>query len=266
MPKQPGPPFRLKEIIWDVAATVGTDNFSAFLRDLDYKLEGLRKNNDEDFFENMPEPRTIQRIIELDIQRLSPEVVISKLPRHVWRLRNDYEDIKQLAREKIEAKPPTQSSVISPPLPTFNIGDLKIKPSPIGVKLVKKSPFMKPWEGPPFPAYADISIPMYVENQSEESITISDISYSVTINGNYAGIGSIPGAYTISPNSKPEEIDAPFRADFKTGGNVLIGAIMSKKLEIGITGTARYQSNSHSANIPFGVVIPVTIQLPFQLP
>jgi len=169
---------------------------------------------------------------------------------------------QELPKESvIEQKP----SAISPPLPTFNIGDLKIAPSPIGIKWVKKGPLMRPWEGPPFPAYADISIHLHVENPSEASITISDISYRVTINGNYAGTGSAPGAYTISPHSEPE-IDAPFRADFKTGGSVLISAIMSKKLEIGITGTAHYQSNSHRADKPFSGIISVTLQLPFHLP
>lgn len=97
MPRRPEPSFRLKQIIWDLAATTGAENLTALLKDLDYKLEELRKNKNEDFSENLPDIRTVQRIIELDINRLLPEVVVSKLPPHVWHLRHDYEKIKELA-------------------------------------------------------------------------------------------------------------------------------------------------------------------------
>jgi len=107
MPRKPEPSFRVKEIIWDLAATAGTKNLSALYKDLDYKLERLRQSEDEGFFEDTPDIRTIQRIIEVDINRLVPEVVITKLPSHVWHLRHDYEDIKQLAKGSIEAKPET---------------------------------------------------------------------------------------------------------------------------------------------------------------
>jgi len=160
----------------------------------------------------------------------------------------------------IEQKP----LALSAPLPTFNIGDLKIAPSPIGTKLMEIGPPMKPLK-PPLPAYADISIRLHVENPSDASITISGISYKVTINGNYAGTGSVTGAYTIPPHSEVE-IDSPFRADFNTGGSVVISAIISKELQIGLTGTAHYQSNSHRADKPFSGVISVTLQLPFHLP
>lgn len=167
------------------------------------------------------------------------------------------------AEGSIEAKPPNPSPALSPPPPTFNIGDLKIAPSPIGTKLVSIGPPMF-FPEPPLPAYADTSIRLHVENPSDASITISGISYKVTINGNYAGTGSAPGVYTISPHSKLE-IDSPFRADFHTGGSVVISAIMGKELQIGLTGTAHYQSNSHSADKPFGGVISVTLQLPYHI-
>ena len=87
----------MKQIIWDLAATAGAENLTALRKDLDYKLEELRKNKSENFSEGIPDIRKIQRIIELDINRLPPEVVVTKLPSHVWRLRHDYEEIKELA-------------------------------------------------------------------------------------------------------------------------------------------------------------------------
>lgn len=95
MPRKPGPSFDLKLIIWDIAATNGTDNYSVIYRELDRKLEELRKEGS--FFETTPDPRKVKNIIELDIQGLKPEVVMAKLPLHIWHLRNDYEAIKQLA-------------------------------------------------------------------------------------------------------------------------------------------------------------------------
>jgi hypothetical protein len=103
MPRKAEPSFSLKQIIWDVAATVGTDNFDALYREIDRRLEELRRRGE--VFEDTPDKRKARDIIELDIQRLQPEVVVAKLPRHVWHLRNDYEAIIQLASEKTEAKP-----------------------------------------------------------------------------------------------------------------------------------------------------------------
>jgi len=102
MPRKPEPSFSLKQIIWEIAATSGMENFSAVYRELDYKLRQLHENN-ELVGEEIPDRRTVRRIIELDIQRLSPEVVIEKLPKYVWRLRNDYEAIERLA-EGVKAK------------------------------------------------------------------------------------------------------------------------------------------------------------------
>lgn len=104
MSRKPEPSFELKKIIWDVAATVGIGNIQAIVRQLDYDLEKRRKS--ADFFEDAPDQRTIKRIIEKDINTLSLEVVISKLPPHVWKLRNDYRDIKKLTTQKTE--PPKQ--------------------------------------------------------------------------------------------------------------------------------------------------------------
>lgn len=101
MPRRPEPSFSLKQIVWDITATVGTENLSAIYRELEHKLRQLHKN--EELYEEIPDKRTVRRIIKLDIQRLSPEVVIEKLPEYVWRLRNDYEAIERLA-EGVKAK------------------------------------------------------------------------------------------------------------------------------------------------------------------
>ncbi|MFC1893749.1 hypothetical protein ACFLYR_06985 [Chloroflexota bacterium] len=92
MTRKPEPSFSLKLIIWDIAATIGTDNYSAIYREVHQKLRQLHKN-EELYEDETPDIRVLRRIVDLDIQRLSREVVVSKLPRHVWLLRNDYEEI-----------------------------------------------------------------------------------------------------------------------------------------------------------------------------
>lgn len=94
MPRKKETSFELKTLIWDKAATTGKKP-EVILRELDTELQRLRK--EDKFHEDTPDVRTIKRIIEKDINLLSPEVVIAKLPPHVWRLRDDYEDIKSLA-------------------------------------------------------------------------------------------------------------------------------------------------------------------------
>ena len=103
MPRKPEPSFSLKQIIWDIAANADTDNFSAIYREVDEKLRQLHKK-EELYQEETPDIRTLHRIIEIDINRLSPEVVVAKLPRYVWHLRSDYAAIKQLAAESIGAE------------------------------------------------------------------------------------------------------------------------------------------------------------------
>ena len=123
------------------------------------------------------------------------------------------------SKEIEEISPPAQP-LVQPTGSVMNIGDLKIVPSAIGTKLVNIGPpgF---FPNPPLPAYFDISIRLHVGNQSEVSITLSNIVYEVTINGNYAGTGSAPGAYTIPPHSEMD-IDSPFKADFNTGEVLLL--------------------------------------------
>ena len=94
MPRKKETSFELKKLIWDKAATIGKKP-EVIQRELDDELRRLRKG--EYLFEEVPDVRTIKRIIEKDINQLSPEVVIAKLPPHVWHLRDDYEAIKKIA-------------------------------------------------------------------------------------------------------------------------------------------------------------------------
>jgi len=93
------PSFEAKKIIWDVAATMGLKNFSAIEREVDFQLKKLRQG--KNFFEETPDQRKIKDIILNDIQKLSPETVIAKLPRHVWTLRKDHQYLLDLANGKI---------------------------------------------------------------------------------------------------------------------------------------------------------------------
>jgi len=102
MTKKSEPSFKLKMIIWDAAVTVSTKNMAAVCRRANEML-GVRWDKGELLGEVMPEVRKVHAIIE-DIQRLSPEVVVAKLPQRVWSLRHDQEKIKQLAKESIESK------------------------------------------------------------------------------------------------------------------------------------------------------------------
>lgn len=102
MPRKPETSFELKTLIWDKAATIG-NRPEVILRELENELRRLRK--ERDFYEEAPDVRTIKRIIEKDINLLSPEVVIAKLPPHVWHLRDDYEDIKSLADKTPQESP-----------------------------------------------------------------------------------------------------------------------------------------------------------------
>ena len=102
MPRKKETSFELKTLIWDKAATIGKKP-EVILRVLDNELQRLRKK--DKFHEDTPDVRTIKRIIEEDINLLDPEVVIAKLPRHVWLLRGDYEAIKSLAIKTARGSP-----------------------------------------------------------------------------------------------------------------------------------------------------------------
>jgi hypothetical protein len=98
MSKEKRPSFELRKIIWDIAATVGKDKPTEIQRQLDIELEKRRQAGK--FFENAPKSlQTITSIVK-GINELDPEIVVTKLRSHVWKLRDDYEIIKQLAEEK----------------------------------------------------------------------------------------------------------------------------------------------------------------------
>ena len=114
MPRKPEPSFTLKQIIWDMAGTIGTDNWSALYREVNRKLEELRDRGE--LLEDVPEERKVRDIIELDIQRVAREVVMAKLPRHTWHLRNDYEAIERVAESvKIQQQKPQEAVVEQEP-------------------------------------------------------------------------------------------------------------------------------------------------------
>lgn len=111
VPRKKEPSFELKMLIWDKAATIGKKP-EVILRELDIELERLRE--EDKFHEDTPDVRTIKRIIERDINQLDQEVVIAKLPRHAWHLRDDYEAVKILAETtaKKSALPKDQATIL----------------------------------------------------------------------------------------------------------------------------------------------------------
>jgi len=100
------PSWEVRTIIWDIAAKVGPDNYVEIQRQLDYELEKRRQGLDDDaqekqigrqggkaINENTPDVKTIKKIVAA-INDLHQAVVLASLPRHVWTLRNDYDDLK----------------------------------------------------------------------------------------------------------------------------------------------------------------------------
>lgn len=97
MPRKPEPSFSMKQLIWDAAASIGKANVSAICREVDYQIRALRRA-DQQLGDECPDNRTVRRIIDEDIQELAADVVVAKLPPHTWCLRDDYEAIKELAK------------------------------------------------------------------------------------------------------------------------------------------------------------------------
>jgi hypothetical protein len=96
MPKRIEPSFELKKIVWDAAAKQGKKiNYSAIQRQLDCDLERMRRNPEANLTDDTPDTRTIKRIIE-DIDKLPQEVVLT-LPKHMWTLRPDYQELKRMS-------------------------------------------------------------------------------------------------------------------------------------------------------------------------
>ncbi|MFC1938180.1 hypothetical protein ACFLVS_05340 [Chloroflexota bacterium] len=126
MPRKKEPSFKVKTIIWDKAVTTGKKP-EVILRELENELRRLYK--EEDFYEEAPEVRTIKRIIEEDINLLSPEVVIVKLPPHVWHLRNDYESIKSLAKNTLRKSPLPKDQAMAALIIASNLEKIRNAPA-----------------------------------------------------------------------------------------------------------------------------------------
>ena len=126
MPRKPETSFELKTLIWDKAATIG-NRPEVILRELENELRRLRK--ERDFYEEAPDVRTIKRIIEKDINLLSPEVVIAKLPPHVWYLRDDYEAIKSWADKNFKESPYSEELKIAALIIASNLEKILNAPS-----------------------------------------------------------------------------------------------------------------------------------------
>ena len=127
MPRKKEPSFKVKTIIWDKAATTGKKP-EVILRELENELRRLCE--EENFYEEAPDVRTIKRIIETDINMLSPEVVIAKLPPHVWHLRDDYEDIKSLAIKTSRGSPLSKEHATTALVIASNLEKIYNVPSP----------------------------------------------------------------------------------------------------------------------------------------
>jgi len=127
VPRKKEPSFTLKTLIWDKAATIGMRP-EVILRELNNDLWRLCK--EEDFYEDIPDVRTIKRIIEKDINLLSPEVVIAKLPPHVWHLRDDYEAIKSLVENTTRKSPLPKEHAMAALIIASNLEKYRNVPSP----------------------------------------------------------------------------------------------------------------------------------------
>lgn len=119
MPRRAEPSFSMKLLIWDAAASAGKVNLSAICREVDHQMRKLRRT-DEHLEDERPDNRTVRRIIDQDIQELSADVVVAKLPPHTWCLRNDYEAIKQLW-EETKAQRETSNELRADPATSLRI-------------------------------------------------------------------------------------------------------------------------------------------------
>jgi hypothetical protein len=95
MPRKPRLSWQLKAKIFEFAASCGRDDLAGIQRSLDTWLRSLPA--EEQLMETAPDKRTIRRIVDQELDKLSPDVVIAELPSSVWPLRKDYEYIKELA-------------------------------------------------------------------------------------------------------------------------------------------------------------------------
>lgn len=95
MPRNPELPWQTKVKILEFAASLGRDNLVGIQRSLDTWLNTLPV--EERPMGMAPDTRTIRRVIEEELDKLPPEVVIEQLPRSVWHLCKDHDHIKEIA-------------------------------------------------------------------------------------------------------------------------------------------------------------------------
>ncbi len=103
MARKAEPSLELKTIIWDIAVRIGKTKLQAIQKQVDYEIEKRRKSNDVEIFEDTPDTRTIKRIVNDDINEIPIEAVISTMPRHLWLLRNDYQELIKLESEQAQS-------------------------------------------------------------------------------------------------------------------------------------------------------------------
>jgi len=92
MSRGPVPSWRVREIIWDLAAKIGPKP-EVIIRDFD----PIAVSENLGYVRTKIDHRTIRKIIK-ELQSLSVPLV-ALLPRHVQELRNDWSDIKDEVRE-----------------------------------------------------------------------------------------------------------------------------------------------------------------------
>jgi hypothetical protein len=91
----------MKRAIWDLAGKLGPDRHSA----IQQSLHNWTERNESQ--EKVPDTRKISRVIQ-ELQALDVSV-LKTLPEHVWHLREDYEDIKELLQGRPGYHDPTST-------------------------------------------------------------------------------------------------------------------------------------------------------------
>ena len=97
MPKRKELSLKMKKLIWELAAMQGKKKHAAIQRDIEEWIKN--KIDDErlgrEIFEDTPDVRKINKTIK-EFEKYPQEVVLN-LDKIFWSLRDDYDEIKQLA-------------------------------------------------------------------------------------------------------------------------------------------------------------------------
>jgi hypothetical protein len=102
MPRKPEPSWEMKKQIIGFAAKEGQDNLSVIQRDIDRVIWKERSPKRE----STPDIRTIKRIIK-EFQMLDREIVVREFPSYVWKMRDDFEEVKahQETEDRVHVEP-----------------------------------------------------------------------------------------------------------------------------------------------------------------